>query len=113
MSKTGPMETGPEAPVIKLPIRPTPEEEVGAPPELVALHAQLGTTLNELRNLSLQLGRTLQFGHLNHVSDPFELSYDVAYLIDEAARAIVQAGTQLGAAANRYDRTAWWKPDHK
>ena len=98
------METGQDATVITFPKRHTQTHGADIRGALAELETDLRAAVERLRDLSIELDRSLQFGNLDHVGDPIAFTASLGDLIDDAARTTATAGDQLQTATELWNR---------
>lgn len=98
------METGQDATVIRFPTRYAQAEGVDIGAALMELGTDLGSIVERLRALSIELDRGLQFGHLNHINDPIAFVANLSDHIDGSARTLSAAGQHIQAATELWNR---------
>ena len=104
MRSTGHMETGQDAKVITFPPRHTTVAPADIGAALTDLDTDLRSAVERLRSLSIELDRSLQFGHLNHIDDPIAFAANLSDHLDSSARTLSAAGQHIHAATELWNR---------
>ncbi len=98
------MDTGQDADVIAFPPRHTAVAPADIGAALTDLDTDLRSAVERLRSLSIELDRSLQFGHLNHIDDPIAFAADLSDHIDGSTRTLSAVGQHIQAATGLWNR---------